>query len=383
MWYFCSPRKIVFGENALEGLREISGKKALIVTDKILVKLGLIQPVKDLLKEENIDVVVFDDVEPEPSIPIAQMGSKIALKEQIDLIIAVGGGSVIDAAKAIWVYYENPDMDIGNVFPEDPLPLRLKARFVAIPTTSGTGSDANWAIIITDPEAKQKLSLAHRDLIPDMDIVDPQFTTNLPLKLTVNTAFDALAHAIEGYTVEWRNDFSDGLAVKAIELIIDFLPKVVENTSDVLAREKLHNAATMAGLAFGNSQIGGAHAIAHSLGAILSLPHAEIITVVLPYMMEYCVEVKEVEKLYAEIAYHAKLSAKIDKEAALTLISKIKSMMKEYKIKTKLSDFGITKKQLDEKIELISDYALNDTGSLVNPRELSDEVIRKLCYDML
>ncbi|MCF2142105.1 MAG: iron-containing alcohol dehydrogenase [Candidatus Heimdallarchaeota archaeon] len=383
MWYFCSPRKIAFGEEALEALREVHAKKALVVTDATLLQLGTIQPVLDLLKEESVPFVIFSAIQPEPAIPPSREGAKLAEQEGIDLIIAVGGGSVIDGAKAIWVFYENLDLDIAEVFPEDPLVLRQKAGFIAIPTTSGTGSDANWAIVIKNPETKQKLSLAHRELIPDLAIVDPQFTKALPLDLTAATAFDALTHAIEAFTVEWRNDFSDGLALQALKLIFEFLPQVMTDKDNVVAREKLHNAATMAGLAFGNSQIGGVHALAHSLGAVLSLPHAQVVAVVLPHMMHYCLSEPIIEQRYTEIAYTLRLVNTFDAKGAHALIDKIEEFRNAFGLKTKLSDFGVTKNLLEEKMPLIIEFALNDTGSLVNPKELNNKIIRTLCFAML
>jgi len=383
MWYFCAPRRIAFGEEALEALREVTATKALVVTDTTLQQLGVIQPVLALLKEEGIPFVTFSAIQPEPAIPPSREGAKLAEQEGVDLIIAVGGGSVIDGAKAIWVFYENPDLDIAEVFPEDPLTLRQKAGFVAIPTTSGTGSDANWAIVIKNHKTKQKLSLAHRELIPDLAIVDPQFTKALPPSLTAATAFDALTHAIEAFTVEWRNDFSDGLALQALKLIFEFLPQVMAEKNNLAAREKLHNAATMAGLAFGNSQIGGVHALAHSLGAVLSLPHAQLVAVILPHMMRFCLSEPLVEQRYAEIAYTTQLVNSINAKGALALIHKIEEFQTSFGLKRKLSDFGVTKNLLEEKLSLIIDFALNDTGSLVNPKELNNEVIRSLCFAML
>ena len=224
MWFYCAPRKIVFGEDSLDELNKIQGKSALIVTDEVLLNLGIPQKAIEILEKNDFKITIFDQVSYEPSIPMAKAGAELATQEQVDWIVAIGGGSAIDCAKAIWVYYENPDMSIDNVFPEDPLPLRNKAKLISIPTTSGTGSDANWALVITDPETKQKLSLGHRDLIPDLDIVDPSLTLMLPPKLTASTGMDVLAHAIEAYTIDWKNDFADAMAMQAIKLVFEYLP---------------------------------------------------------------------------------------------------------------------------------------------------------------
>ena len=382
MWFYCSPRKIVFGEDSLEELKEIKGKSALIVTDKALLDLGIPQKAIDLLDKNDIKITIFDQVDYEPSIPMAKAGAEIAEKEGVDWIIAIGGGSVIDCAKSIWVFYENPDISIDSVFPEDPLPLRNKARLITIPTTSGTGSDANWAIVITDPETKQKLSVGHRDLIPDIDIVDPSLTLKLPPHLTASTGMDVLAHAIEAYTIDWKNDFADAMALQAIKLVFDYLPKVIAEGDVLEYREKMHNAATMAGIAIGNSQIGGTHALAHSAGAIFRIHHGEIIAVVLPHMMRYCLEEEKTVQHYSEIAHAIGIKFDEPLQGAIKLIEKVEELIVNIGLKTTLKEFGITYKQLQENMGILCEFALNDTGSLINPRELSNDSIESLFYDM-
>jgi len=383
MWFYCAPRKIIFGEDSLEELNEIKGFSALIVTDKTLIELGIPQKVASILEANGFKITVFDRVDYEPTIPMAKSGAEIATNEGVDWIVAVGGGSVIDCAKAIWVFYENPEMGIDSVFPEDPLPLRNKAKLLAIPTTSGTGSDANWAIVITDPETKQKLSLGHRDLIPDIDIVDPSFTLKLPPRLTASTGMDVLAHAIEAYTIQWKNDFADAMAMQAIKMVFEYLPKVYHEGENIEYREKMHNAATIAGIAIGNSQIGGTHALAHSLGAVFKIPHGEIIAVVLPHMMRFCLEIEETVKHYSEIAHTIGLTFETEREGAEKLIDKVEELINEIGLRTELSEFGISKGKLDENLESLTDFALNDTGSLVNPRDISGEALKELFYDML
>ena len=383
MWFYCAPRKIVFGEDSIEELNEIQGQSALIVTDKVLLDLQIPQKAIEILEKNGFKITIFDQVSYEPSIPMAKAGAEIATQEQVDWIVAIGGGSVIDCAKAIWVYYENPDMSIDSVFPEDPLLLREKARLITIPTTSGTGSDANWAIVIMDPETKQKLAVGHRDLIPDIDIVDPSLTLKLPPKLTASTGIDVLAHAIEAYTIEWKNDFADAMAIQAIKLVFEFLPKAVKDGQNIECREKMHNAATMAGIAIGNSQIGGTHALAHSAGAVLNIPHGEIIAISLPHMMKYCSEEEKTAKHYSEIAHAIGIKFASEQEGAEKLIHKVEELIDEIDLKTNLRSFGITEKTLEENMQLLSDFALNDTGSIVNPREITGEALRSMFYDML
>ncbi|MHA1224062.1 MAG: bifunctional acetaldehyde-CoA/alcohol dehydrogenase, partial [Candidatus Heimdallarchaeaceae archaeon] len=238
-------------------------------------------------------------------------------------------------------------------------------------------------IILKDPETKQKISVAHRSLIPDIDILDPSLTLELPAKLTASTGIDALTHAIEAYTVEWKNDFSDAMAIQAIKLLFEYLPKAVKEGKNFLYREKMHNAATMAGIAFGNSQIGGAHSLAHSAGAVLNIPHGEIISLTLPFIMRYCVEEPKVVKYYSEIAKELDISFQSAEEGAEKLIQEVEKLIKNLGLKTTLKEFGITKEILDKNMDLLADFALNDTGSLVNPRELSNENIKQLYYSML
>ncbi len=382
MWYFRSPKNIVFGEDAISYLEDLEGKNVLLVTDSILMNLEIPQTVIELLQKNNMNVIVYDEVNSEPTIIMAEKGAKIASENDIDWIVAVGGGSVIDCAKSIWILYENPEMRIDEVFPEDPLPLRNKARLIAIPTTSGTGSDANWAVVIKDTQTGQKLSIGHKNLIPDISIVDPRFTLNLPKHVTASTGIDVLAHSIEAYTIQWRNDFSNPFALQAIKTVFEYLPKAVEEGQNLKYREEMHNAATMAGIAIGNSQIGGAHALAHSAGAVLNINHGNIIAVVLPYMMRFCVEEEEVARLYSEIAYHIHLSFSTPKEGALKLIDKTEELIRNLGLKMKLSDFGVTKKQLEENMEKMCDFAINDTGSLVNPRDFTEDDIKKLYNEM-
>jgi len=384
MWFFSTPQRIIYGQDALDGLDEITANHALIITDETLKKLGVIEPILSLLDGKDIKHTIFSDIEPEPSIPSAIKGKEIAETNDIDLIIAVGGGSVIDAAKAIWALYENPEMNIDEVFPEDPLFLRKKARLVTIPTTSGTGSDANWAIVIKDPDTKQKISVAHRALIPDIDILDTRFIKDMPKNLAASTGFDALTHAIEAATVEWKNDFSTSLSHRSIELILKYLSTSIKDPGNIEAKEKIHIAATMAGISFGNSQIGGTHAIGHAIGASFSLPHGEVIAIALPQMMRFCLTNESTVRLYSEIGYHAKISSTQNHtNNAKTLIEHIEQLRKDIGLKTGLSDFGITKETLDEHMDEIISFALSDTGALVNPCELTEDTIKQLCYSML
>jgi alcohol dehydrogenase class IV len=258
MWIFQSPR-IAFGEDALEYLKELEGGRAFIVTDKVIRSLGYVDLASKYLEEAGFEVKVFDEVEPEPAIKEVIKGAKKLQEFAPDWIIGLGGGSCMDAAKAMWILYERPDFNLAELSPLIKLDLRKKARLICIPTTSGTGSEASWVTVITDEKEHFKMELASRELYPDIAIVDPNLVGSMPKKLKAYTAIDALINAIEAYVSQWKNDFSDALAIKAAQIIFKYLPRTYENRKDKEAREKMHNAATMAGMAYSNSQVGIAH----------------------------------------------------------------------------------------------------------------------------
>ena len=273
MWEFTSPKSIVFGEGALEYLREIEGKRALIITDKVIRNLGFVEKVTSYLREAGLSVEIFDEVEPEPSKETVTKCAERAELFEPDWIVGLGGGSCIDAAKASWALYERPDIQIDEISPLLKLSLRKKAKLIAIPTTSGTGSEATWAIVITDTKEKRKMELASKELVADIVILDPQLPLTMPKRLVADTGVDALVNALEAYISQWHNYFSDLPAINAVQAIFKYLPRSYNNSQDKEAKENMHYAATMAGLAFSNSQICVAHAMGHALGALFKIPH--------------------------------------------------------------------------------------------------------------
>lgn len=377
MWFFTSPRTIVFGEGALEYLKELEGRKVFIVTDKNLRKLGIVDKVVEQLKETGMEIRIFDEVEPEPSKQTIERGAKILSEFGADWIIGLGGGSCMDAAKAMWVLYERPDLTIEDITPFEKLNLRKKARLINIPTTSGTGADVTWAVVITDTERKVKLELASKEVVADISILDPALVLDLPPKLTADTGMDALVHAIEAYTVQWKNDFSDALALRAIQLIFKYLPRAFKNgRNDPEAREKMHNAATMSGLAFSNSQIGIVHAMGHSLGAVFKIPHGRSVAVFLPYVMEY--NLSEAASLYAEIAEAIGITDGSDEEKARKLIEAVRNLMKELEEPLSMKEMGIPREEFEAKLDELIEKANESTGTIVNPRVPTEEDYRKL-----
>jgi len=358
MWTFVSPRVIVFGNDALTFLEGEKASKVLIVTDGTIIKLGFVDVVKNNIKAERIEV--FSEVEPEPSIETVLKCSEAARELQPDLIVAVGGGSVMDVAKAARVLME-VDVDPVAITPFTNLSeygYKKKAKLIAIPTTSGTGADATWAIVLTDKKESRKLTPANKELVPDVTILDYSLVTNMPKKLVSGTGFDALTHAIEGYVSIWRNDFSDALCEKAVEMILRNLEK--SYNGDVEARAKMHIAATMAGLGFGNSQVGLAHSLGHSFGGVFRLHHGLCVGVFLPYVMQFYLK----SDAKARMDF---LARKVGLADAEDLIEKIMALMKSVEMPTRLSEI-ITKKDFDENLERLVMNTMNDPSLGMSPR---------------
>ena len=326
MWYFRSP-EIVFGEDALEHLETLTGKRAFIVTDPVMVNLGFVELVGGHLKHAGLDYDCFSEIEQEPALQTILAGAERLTAYQPDWIIGLGGGSAMDSAKAMWVLYENPGFDLEVVNPFSDLVLRQKARLIAIPTTSGTGSECTWALVLTDRVENRKLGLGHPDILPDLAIIDPILPQKMPARLTADTGFDVLTQAIEGYTAALHNDFSDGVCLKALQLVFDNLPTAVKNGDDLQAREKMHNAATLAGLGFGNSMAALAHSLGHSFGAIFHVPHGRAVGLFLPYTIQF-IERGPAPTRFQEISRFLGLPACTSEEGAASLVKAIHSLAK-------------------------------------------------------
>jgi len=377
MWFFRSPT-IVFGEDALGHLCEIEGHRAFIVTDQQIAALGFVDRVQEKLAQVGIGSEVFAEVEPNPSLKTVQRGAAAASGYGPDWIIAVGGGSSIDAAKAIWILYERPDMSAWEVAPMGRLGLRQKARFIAIPTTSGTGAETTWACVLTDTEAHCKRSVGHPEDIPDIAIVDPSFVAKLPRQITGDTGMDALTHAVEGYTSLWHNDFADGMCLKAIQLVMDYLPRAYEEGSnDPEARERLHNAATIAGLGFGNSMAAMAHAMGHSLGALFPIPHGRAVGLFLPYTIEFTAR-GDVSTRYGEIARFLGLPAGDEAEGVASLAKAIRDLARRIGQPTSLQEAGVSPEDLGAQMPKLLENAANDNVLVVCLRYPSDEEIETM-----
>ena len=387
MWYFYSPN-IIYGENSLDFLKDIKGSKCYIVTDKIIEELGYLKILTDKLDKLKKEYKVFNDVIPDPREDGVLKVREECLTYSPELIIALGGGSVIDTAKTAWVLYEFPELNIGDIhlFRSDLYETGKKSKFIAIPTTSGTGSEASNGTIISkfEDDVWKKFIYAHRGITPTYAIVDPIFPKGMPSDLTVDTAFDALSHAIEGMVSNWKNEFSNAMGLKAIELIFKYLPIAYKDRQNIEARDYLHQAATMAGLAFSNSQVHIGHGMGHSWGAIFHTPHGRAVGVLLPYISQFCLNNPDTSvdslEIYAKIAKQMGWAKWADdnKKAAFKAVDKIKDLQNAVDFPTSLKALGVSRKQFEENLELLITCCFQDATAVMTPRSITDEYFRKL-----
>lgn len=382
---FRSP-KFIFGEDARDQMELIRGTRCLIITDENLVKLGVCDILTNKLAEFGKEWQIFDEVIPDPLEELVLKAKDLCDTYQPEIIIGLGGGSSIDIAKAVWFLYENPDLDIDDIHPFSDIQMGIRAKCVAIPTTAGTGSEATWASIITridEGGRPLKLETSHLDMIPTFAIVDPIFTESLPMKLTIATGMDALAQAYEGLISEWRNDFADACCLHAIEILIKFLPTISQNPSDLKIREKLANAASLAGLGFGNSQVVLGHAIGHSLGAVFKITHGIAVGIMLPYILEYAINDPDDSAAKVILAKTAKKSGIADWSDDISvccqkLIKDIRQLQKKLDFPTSLAKIGITQDQLQDNMTRLVQLTNESASVTMNPREISDGNIKKV-----
>ncbi|MFZ2489173.1 MAG: iron-containing alcohol dehydrogenase [Anaerolineae bacterium] len=375
MWIFSSP-KVVFGDDALEHLENLQGRRAFFVTDANMVAFGFVERVQQRLAAAGLESAVFAEVEPNPSLQTVRRAAQQMTDWQPDWIIGLGGGSAMDAAKAAWLLYENPDADPAAINPMEEYGLRQKARLIAIPTTSGTGSEATWATVLTDLEAQMKLSMGTPELLPDLAIVDSSLVLGLPARITADTGMDVLTHAVEAYTSTLHNDFSDGLALKAVELVFQYLPRAYADGSDADARGHMHNAATIAGVAFGNSMLGLAHAMGHSLGAVLHVPHGRAVGLFLPYVIEYTANGGDTR--YGDIAHFLHLPADDEEEGTAQLVSAIRSLSDGINFATRLAALGIERAAFEDALPKLVANAAADNQIFFNARYADNDDLDKL-----
>lgn len=373
---FTLPRDIYHGKDSLEVLKSLEGKKAFIVIGGGSMKrFGFLDKVLSYLKEANMETKVFEGVEPDPSVETVMKGAKEMEEFNPDWIVSIGGGSPIDAAKAMWIFYEYPDFTFEKAIVPFGLPkLRRKAKFVAIPSTSGTATEVTAFSVITDYKAKIKYPLADFEITPDIAIVDPSLAETMPEKLVAHTGMDALTHAIEAYTASLRSNFTDPLALKAIEMVNMHL--VNSFKGDMESRGEMHEAQCLAGMAFSNALLGIVHSMAHKVGAVFHIPHGCANAIFLPYVIKY--NRKACEDRYAQIARHIGLKGESERELTDALIDLINKFNKELNIPSSMKEYGIDENEFKANLKFIAHNAVLDPCTGSNPREIDDETMEKL-----
>ncbi|EHN16013.1 iron-containing alcohol dehydrogenase [Clostridium sporogenes] len=373
---FTLPRDLYFGEGSLETLKTLKGKKAVVVVGGGSMKrFGFLDKVESYLNEAGIEVKLIEGVEPDPSVETVMNGAAVMREFEPDLIVSIGGGSPIDAAKAMWIFYEYPDFTFEQAVVPFGIPeLRQKARFVAIPSTSGTATEVTAFSVITDYKKKIKYPLADFNLTPDIAIVDPDLAQTMPAKLTAHTGMDALTHAIEAYVAGLRSVFSDPLAMKAIVMVKEYLVK--SYNGDKEARGQMHLAQCLAGMAFSNALLGITHSMAHKTGAVFHIPHGCANAIFLPYVIQY--NAKSCGERYATIAKNLGLAGENQDELVKALIEMIREMNKTMNIPLNLKEYGITEEEFKENVKYISHNSVLDACTGSNPREIDDETMEKL-----
>jgi len=372
---------IVYGDYALEYLLQIQGKKAFIVTDKNIVKLGLAKRVTDQLDAANIAWEIFAEIEPEPSLNTIKKGGKAVGKYQPDWVIGLGGGSCMDAAKAIIILLVQPDLEPDCLVASDTYNFRDQARLMAIPTTSGTGSEATWAIVLTDTENQRKIGLGTTECTPDVAILDPEMVAGMPPHITADTGMDVVCQAIEGYVSTWGSSITAGPGLIAAKLAFEFLPRAYKDGDDMDARKEMQNAAILAGLSFGNSMAGLGHSTGHALGAIYHIPHGRTVGLFLPYTMEYLMNgADETAAKYAEIARFCGVASGDDKTCAQGLVAGIRELSKALGQPLCVKDCNIEKDAYTASIPDLVDRALNEVMTMTVTRIPGVEDLEKIFH---
>lgn len=378
---FTLPRDLYHGKGSLEALKTLEGKKAIIcVGGGSMKRNGFLQKAEDYLKEAGMEVKLFEGIESDPSVETVMKGAAVMTEFEPDWIVAIGGGSPIDAAKAMWIKYEYPDTTFEDMCKVFGLPkLRKKAHFCAVSSTSGTATEVTAFSIITDYEKGIKYPIADFEITPDVAIVDPELAETMPVKLVAHTGMDAMTHAIEAYVSTANCDYTDPLALHAMEMIKADLVK--SYNGDMAARDSMHNAQCLAGMAFSNALLGIVHSMAHKTGAAFStghIPHGCANAIYLPYVIKYNAKDPIAAKRYAEIARRMGLAGISEKALINSLCEKIDEFNVKLNIPKTLKEFGINEDEFKEKIDKIAELAVGDACTGSNPRTIDPETMKKL-----
>lgn len=374
---FTLPRDLYFGKNAMEELKTLKGyQRAMIITGGTsMQKFGFLNKLENILQEAGMQVKTFEGVEPDPSVETVMAGAKAMLDFGPDVIVSIGGGSPIDAAKAMWVFYEYPELTFDDIKNPFTMPkLRKKAIFVAIPSTSGTATEVTAFSVITDYKTKIKYPLADFEITPDIAILDSSIPGTMPPKLVAHTGMDALTHAIEAYVASARSRFSDPLAMEAISMCFDHL--MDSFNGDEEARGEMHIAQCLAGMAFSNALLGITHSLAHKIGAQYEIPHGCCNAILLPYIIKY--NSKSCLKDYAEIAKRLALPGNTEKQLVNSLINAINELNQALGIAATLKKQGVTEEHFLETVDFIAENAALDPCTGSNPRPTTKLELKKI-----
>ncbi|WP_124066024.1 iron-containing alcohol dehydrogenase [Clostridium sp. E02] len=386
---FTLPRDLYHGKGSLEELKNLKGSKAVVVVGGGSMKrFGFLEKVETYLKDAGIEVKLFEGVEPDPSVETVMKGAQMMQEFGPDWIVAIGGGSPIDAAKAMWTFYEYPDTTFDDLcIPFNFPSLRTKARFCAIPSTSGTATEVTAFSVITDYNKGIKYPLADFNITPDVAIVDPELAEKMPQKLTAHTGMDALTHAIEAYVSTLHCDYTDPLALHAIKMVHNDL--IDSYHGDMDARDRMHNAQCLAGMAFSNALLGIVHSMAHKTGAAYTgghIVHGCANAMYLPKIIKFNSKNPEALIRYGEIARFIGLKGNSDEELVDALIAEVRSMNEKLSIPTCIKEYEggiIDEKEFNDKITKVAELAVGDACTGSNPRPVTPAEMEKLltcCY---
>lgn len=390
--WFRVPERIYFMPGSVQYLSKMPGlERVLIVTDKVMADLGYVEKVVYHLRKRQgtVHVEVFDQVEPDPPLEVVNNGVEAMKRFLPDTLIALGGGSVIDCAKGMWLFFEYPDVEFEHLrlkfldirkrtykYPK----LGRRVKLVAIPTTSGSGSEITAFTVISDRGKQIKYPLADYELTPDVAIIDSDFVMSIPPKVTADTGLDVLTHALEAYVSVMASDYTDGLALKAIELVFAYLPRAYRNGQDKEARFKMHNASAIAGMSFTNAFLGINHSLAHKLGGQFRIPHGRANAVLLPHVIGYNATLPSkfvsfpnyqfyvVPEKYRQIARHLGLPSGTEEEGVRSLISAIRGLMGELDVPLTIEECGIDRSEFEPLVHELAERAFEDQCTISNPR---------------
>lgn len=403
MQWFKLPSKIFFEKNSLMYLEKMENvERVMIVCDPGMVQFGYADTVREVLarRKNAVQIEVFSDVEPNPSTNTVYKGTEMMVNFKPDTVIALGGGSAMDAAKGMWMFYEHPDTSFFGA-KQKFLDIRKrtykidkpeKTQFVCIPTTSGTGSEVTPFAVITDSDTHVKYPLADYALTPDVAIVDPQFVLSVPASVTADTGMDVLTHAIESYVSVMASDYTRGLSLQAIKLVFDYLEKST-NTPDMESREKMHNASTMAGMAFANAFLGICHSVAHKIGGEYGIPHGRTNAILLPHIIRYNAKDPQKHAMfpkydyfradtdYADIAKFLGLKGETTEELVEALATAVYELGKKVGIDMNLKAQGVTQEILDSTVDRMAELAYEDQCTTANPKEPLISELKQIIVD--